>query len=277
MLIREIIYRTKSYYRGIDAKGHRIDDETTRDKVLFGNVDLECTGIAVTCFASVEVIQQAIENKVNLIICHEALFWNHGDKTDWLQDNTIYQQKLKLLEDHKIVVWRNHDYIHSGLRVGDRYHDGIFYGVINRLQWEDYAVSDFEFKFPGIDAQEISRQLIEKLNLNGIRITGDASMQIKSLIIPGHIMGNDQFIIEIMEKHDVDGILGMEVIDYTVSEYIRDSSYLGRPRIIFGVGHFNFEEYGMEYMLNYLPEIVEEPIPQYFFQSGDSFTYQLAE
>lgn len=41
-----------------------------------------------------------------MIICHEALFWNHGDHTDWLeeQNNLVYREKEELLKQHGIVV-----------------------------------------------------------------------------------------------------------------------------------------------------------------------------
>lgn len=53
----------------------------------------------------------------------------------------------------------------------------------------------------------------------------------------------------------------MELIDFTVSEYIRDSAMLGMPKAILAVGHFNTEEPGMEYMVHYIPEALSEAIP----------------
>ena len=58
-----------------------------RDKVLYGNVDQECTGIVTSCWASVDVIKYVIEKGANLIISHEALFWNHGDHQEWLEES----------------------------------------------------------------------------------------------------------------------------------------------------------------------------------------------
>ena len=94
MKIQGIIYLIKKYSRGIQNNGQWIDESTTRDKVLYGDIDTECTGIASTCFASVEVIERAHKLGLNLIICHEALFWNHGDHTDWLEkdNNSVFEQ-----------------------------------------------------------------------------------------------------------------------------------------------------------------------------------------
>ena len=65
----------------------------------------------------------------------------------------------------------------------------------------------------------------------------------------------------------------MELIDFTLTEYIRDSSMLNLNRPIIARGHFNLEEPGMEYMLKYLPKAIQTDIPMYYIQSGDNYEY----
>ena len=98
MKISEVIQKMKQYHRGI-ANGKPIDDAVTRDQILYGNPDQECTGIVTTCYASVDVIRKASASGANLIISHEALFWNHGDHTDWLDEarNKTFLAKKQLL------------------------------------------------------------------------------------------------------------------------------------------------------------------------------------
>ena len=86
MKISEAIKKIKASHKG-DLMGTPIDPAATRDKILYGDPDQELKGIVTTCYASVEVIRQAAAKGANLIVCHEALFWNHGDHTDWLKDN----------------------------------------------------------------------------------------------------------------------------------------------------------------------------------------------
>ena len=94
MLISEVIQNIKNYCKGTWA-GHKIDDETTRDKILYGDPDQECTGIVTTIYASIDVIRKAHELGANLIIAHEALLWNHGDHREWLEEshNKTYLDK----------------------------------------------------------------------------------------------------------------------------------------------------------------------------------------
>lgn len=280
MKISEIITKIKNYHQGI-VHGQPIDETKTRDKVLFGNTNQECSGIVTTCYASVDVIKKAIELGANFIICHEALFWYRGDFTDWLEEqgNKTYLEKKKLLEEHHMVVWRNHDYIHSGIPMKDgTYVDGIFHGVMKELGWENYLACDptrpMIFEIPERSAEEIGHEWIEKFHLNGIKALGNLQTKVKKIAIMSHIMGEiDKEIIRQMDQENIDCIITMELIDYTVSEYVRDSAMLGIDKAILAIGHFNVEEPGMKYMLEYLDDAIEEHIEAHFVPSTDMYQF----
>ncbi len=278
MKIKDVIQQIKQTCAGYGT----IDEATTRDQILFGNPDQECKGIVTTCWASTEVLRQAIDLGYNLIICHEALFWNHGDHQDWLleQGNTIYLKKRRLLEEHKLVVWRNHDYIHSGMRVEGTYSDGIFYGFMQQMHWRKYLINDLRrptlFQLPPTTAQALADQLIDTLHLNGTKVVGDLDTPVQKVYLCAHIMGqNDHKLITYCEQEAIDLLISFELIDYTVSEYIRDSCMLGRKRAILALGHFNTEEAGMEYLAHVLPSLINAEIPCQFIASGDMYRYTL--
>lgn len=279
MLIKEVVQTIKNYHKGIGFDGNPIDEEKTRDKILYGDVDKECTGIVTTCFASSDVIRKAAELGANLIISHEALFWNHGDHTDWLADNKVFQAKKKLLDDTGITVWRDHDYIHSGIPVeGHGYVDGIFYGFMKEMHWEQYLASDIQrpmcYVMPATPAKEIARQFIDNFHLNGMRIIGDPDAMVKKIAIAGHIIGQiDNEVTAEVNKDDIDALITMELTDFTVNEYIRDAAMLGYPKAIIAMGHFNTEEPGMKYMTEYLPAVFGNTIPVHFVQSGDVYSF----
>jgi putative NIF3 family GTP cyclohydrolase 1 type 2 len=277
MKIIEVVEKVKKYHKG-SVNGQPIDETKTRDKILYGDASQECTGIVTTCYASSDVIKAAHERGANLVIVHEALFWNHGDHQEWLADNKVFQAKKKLLDDTKIVVWRDHDYIHSGIPLADgSYIDGIFYGLMKVLDWQEYLVGEgfrpMTFSFPQRTVASIAQELIEKTNLNGLRITGDPKTIVGKLKVVSHIIGQaDNDMLKMIESEDIDAIITLEITDYTVSEYIRDSAMLGRPRAAINMGHFNTEEPGMEYMIEYLPQIVGD-IPVSYVQSGDAYNF----
>lgn len=280
MLISEIIDKIKQYHKGV-YDGVAIDEETTRDKVLYGNVNHECTGIVTTCWATVEVIKEAHRKNANLIICHEALFWNHGDHQKWLDvaGNKTYLAKKRLLDEYGITVWRNHDYIHSGIPCANgEYVDGIFYGLAKKLGWENYIEGHDSFKclhytVPEMTMGELAKILTEKLGLNGCRVIGSKDTKVKKVRIPFHIFGDANEFIEEADKDTIDCFLTMECVDFTLTEYVRDSSLLGLNKSIIGFGHFNLEEPGMEYMLEWLPNAIGNDINISYVQSGDNYDY----
>lgn len=305
MKISEVIRKVKEYHYGyLSSKDGivPINEETTRDKILFGNPDVECTGIVTTCWAHKDVIEEAIRLGANLIICHEALFWNHGDHTDWLkeQGNLTYLHKAKLLEKHGIVVWRDHDYIHSGIPLEDgRYVDGIFYGLADTLGWipyidektsqeidqaegwNDFSVqgklNPLSYIIPEMTVGELAKFLVDRLELNGVKVMGNLDKKVSRISVPFHVLGEAKFAITLAGEDKVDCFLTMEVVDFTLAEYVRDASLDNDGAAIIGMGHFNIEEPGMKYMAKYIPKAIEADIPCTFVQSGDNYQYVVKE
>ena len=291
MKIFEIIQSIKAYSRGLDEENHfiPIDEKTTRDRVLFGETDKECTGIVTTCYASVEVIKEAYEKGANLIICHEALFWNHGDHTEWLEEsrNKTFARKKALLEQYGITVWRNHDYIHSGIPNGKGgWDDGIFKGFLYETGLDRFYVpavhSPLQYSIPvilnfnGMKVRDIADMIMKGAHLNGIRLIGDPDTKVNYGMIPMHIMFNDNEKITMIDHRNIDLLISMEMIDYTVNIYMRDCISFGEHKAILTAGHFNTEEAGMKYMLKWLPEALKtDNIPTWYVQSGDANNYLL--
>ena len=61
MLISEVIDKVKGYCNGTGPDGTPIDDTKTRDQVLWGATDRECTGIVCCIWATADVIRKAAE------------------------------------------------------------------------------------------------------------------------------------------------------------------------------------------------------------------------
>ncbi|MGX8833397.1 Nif3-like dinuclear metal center hexameric protein [Amedibacillus sp. YH-ame6] len=277
MKIHEAIRKIKGFYKG------NVDENKTRDQILFGDVDQECKGIVTTCFASINVIKKAISLGANLIICHEALFYNHGDRQEWLMEskNTTFLSKRKMLEHHRIVVWRNHDYIHSGLFINNQYHDGILFGLLKQLEWEDYVDGTCAIptllNIPKTSLKSIVEYISEKLHLNGVKYIGDKSSKISKILLFYHIWGtsNDNKLISKIQDEEIQLLIPGETVDFTVNEYIQDSSQIGFQKAMLILGHFNVEEAGMQYMITYLPDILGNNIHYTYVQSGDMYEYYI--
>ena len=282
MLISEVIQTVKNYCKG-SWMGQKIDDTKTRDKVLYGDTDKECTGIVTTIYASVDVIRKAHELGANLIIAHEALLWNHGDHREWLEEseNKTYLAKKKLMDEYGITVWRFHDYIHSGIPYKDDYIDGIFYGLAKVTGWDDAVINNNDIagavylECEETTPREVAKLIREKWNLTGLKCIGNMDAKVTKIMVCGHVSegGDSNSLIRKVDKEDINLLLPLELIDFTLTEYVKDSGQLGFNRAIIAAGHFNLEEPGMKYMEKWLPQALPEAIPVTFVQAGDMYTF----
>ena len=283
MLISEAIHRIEAYCHDIDAfTGKPIDPATTRDQVTYGDVDQECTGIVTCIWPTAQIIQRARELGANLIVTHEALFWNHGDHQDAVAGNRTFEAKKELLDAWGGAVWRCHDRIHAGapLENDGSMTDGIFYGLAWKLGWLEHRVGDrfssMDYLIPPMPARDLAHLLVEKLGLNGTRAVGDLDASVSRIRIPMHIMGGpgDTATANATDAEDIDVLLGMEMIDFTTCQYIRDAAMLGHGKCAIQIGHFNLEEPGMEYMATWLPHALgTADIPVSFIPMGDTYRY----
>ena len=194
MLIKDVIQNIKNYTKG-EWNGITITEEKTRDKILYGNPDKECTGIVTTIYASPDVIRKAHELGANLIISHEALLWNHGDHKEWLEEsqNKTYLQKKKLMDDYGIVIWRFHDYIHSGIPYNGGYIDGIFYGLAQETGWLNARIKDNLSGAVYVECEpttprEVAKTIKEKWNITGMKCIGNPDAIVTKIMVCGHVM-----------------------------------------------------------------------------------------
>lgn len=266
MKIADVIDKLEERHVSIDSIEH------TCDGVICGDVSRDCTGIILTCCATVALIKKTIENGYNLIVCHEPVFYHGYDETGDLEGLPVYEKKRALIEENGIVIYRDHDHVHMECP------DMIYSGIVRKLGWEPYAVSDrffpsSEYHIPEMSLHELVEYVGNKLNIDGIRIIGNPQMRVRTVGITGHFFGGqeDQDCIREIEEKDYDVVIPLETVDWTIIEYLMDSESLGRPRAMLNAGHFNLEEPGMEMMAHWVGEAVEYKVPVKFLQSGNMY------
>lgn len=98
------------------------------DTFKAGNPDTPVTGVAVTMMATLDVLQRASAQGLNLVITHEPTFYNHLDTPAMDQSDPVWAEKRAFIEKHGLVIWRFHDHWHM------RKPDGIEAGMIHALK-----------------------------------------------------------------------------------------------------------------------------------------------
>nr|WP_296054730.1 Nif3-like dinuclear metal center hexameric protein [uncultured Blautia sp.] len=287
MTIQEILDRVSEYHPDLGEDYHGCDE------VKFGDCSQECTGIVSALVPTVDVIRRTIELKANLLYVHEPVSYLTPDWPEWKADYKcrIYDEKLKLLKENKIVLVRDHDHMHAHKP------DSIFTGVLKYLGWMEYLTEEQKIPFgytvcfpKAKKLREINQELIEKIGMQGLRFIGNPEAELKKIAFTGHIYP-DAFIpqhfnedgswsdyateiIREMEQDGVECIIPGEVIEWTVLSYIRDGIFLGKNLACINPGHFNWEELGARYAKDWLMELTENKVSVFYVPTGDMWKYQ---
>lgn len=245
----------------------------TCDQLMAGDWDAEVTGIATTFMATVDVIRQTIASGANLIITHEPTYFTGRDTTEWLQQDEVYLRKKKLIEDHKINIWRFHDHMH----MTDP--DLIYAGLHQELGWEAYLNPQQKhcYIIPETTVEALANFLKEKLQVKVAQIVGEKDAPVKNvgiLVGGGSLgLGSEEMPMQLMREQSLDVLVCGEIVEWTACAYVRDAAQLGMNKSLIILGHNRTEEVGMKTLPGWLSAVLPE-IPARFIEAGEPFSYQ---
>ena len=63
----------------VSRADERVNKETTVDRVIVGDPDLDVDRCLVSWMPNYHALEQVVERGMRLLICHEPTFWNHGN------------------------------------------------------------------------------------------------------------------------------------------------------------------------------------------------------
>ena len=238
----------------------------TVDTIKYGRPDQSVSGIVTTMFPTIAVIREAAKRNANFIIAHEPSYYNHRDDPQWVQNNAVLQEKHQLLEKHKMVIWRFHDYCHS-LRP-----DAVSYGVAKKAGWlAYYKTGQIMLTIPAVSLQQLVQHLKTSLGIDHLRVIGNLQQRCERLaLLPGAWGGQRQVSAAETEKPDV--LIVGEVSEWETAEYIRDANLLGKKIALIVLGHSVSEEPGMEWIVDWLqPKLTGVKVTH--VASGNPFTW----
>ena len=85
------------------------DYSVTCDTLKAGSPEKEVGKIAVSMFATPEIVRRAAEWGADLLIVHEPTYYNHMDVHS---DEALECEKRALIEKSGLTIYRNHDHAH---------------------------------------------------------------------------------------------------------------------------------------------------------------------
>jgi putative NIF3 family GTP cyclohydrolase 1 type 2 len=237
----------------------------TVDVIKEGSQDTPVRGIVTSMFATMDVLKQAVNKNCNLIIVHEPLYYNHLDETKQLQNDQVFLEKQRYIREHKLVIWRFHDYIHSMKP------DGVELGMVSKLGWKNYTVNGTldQFRLPETTLKELVKNLKQTFPQYTFYVIGDPEMKLSNVrLAPGS--PGSMYHIELLEKDNVDVLLAGESPQWETYEYARDAVSQGRKKAVIFLGHVASEEAGMDYCSEWLKGFIKD-IPVYYVEAGPSY------
>lgn len=237
----------------------------TVDTLKAGSRDAPVRGVAFTFLATQAVLERAVELGANVVVTHEAVFFNHWDQLGKLVDDDVYRAKRAFIDDNGLCIFRIHDTIH------DARPDGIRTGMLEALGWASRAIDPGGalLAFGGMTAAEIAADAKRALGLGGVRVAGNPATACHTVGCHFGFGGFDAHLAD-LGRPDVQALVIGESHEWETYEYVRDAVAQGRDKALIVLGHAASEEAGMLALSRRLAALHPE-LPVHFVPAGPSF------
>ncbi|HYO83293.1 MAG TPA: Nif3-like dinuclear metal center hexameric protein [Bryobacteraceae bacterium] len=238
----------------------------TVDTIKAGDPDTVVTGVATTMMATHDVLRRAAAEGKNLVITHEPTFYSHLDQTTGLEqeNDAVWAEKAKFIRDHKMVVWRFHDYWHM------RQPDGILEGVLHALDWhKQYSAETKLVTIAPARVDQLAAYVQKKLGAKVLRVVGQPDLTVSRIALSpgaGGAVGHRRAL----QRPDVEVLLIGEVPEWETIEYVSDAAAQGRKKVLFLIGHIPSEQPGMENCARWLKTFINN-VPVGFVPTVEPF------
>lgn len=205
--------------------------------LMVGNPDDEIKGILIALDCTLEVIEEAKEKNLNLILTHHPLLFK---KPSVITTENLQGKKIIELIKNNINLYSSHTNLDS---VGGGMNDTI----LKLLGFDSFKILE-QSKLPAfkensgigriieldyeIELEELCQRLKDKLNLKFLRISKGSKESFKSIAI---INGSGQDYFDMCKKQGVECVITGD----TTYHYVSDYREMGMT--IIDIGHFNSE------------------------------------
>ena len=221
-------------------------DGRTCDTCKAGDLDDELRGVAVSMFATPDVIRACAEAGENCLIVHEPTYYNHWD--DHIPF-AVGEEKKRLIEESGLTIFRFHDHAHA--MAPDLIYDGAIrtLGLSGHPETQTrFAITRYVLDEP-ITARALAKLIEQRMGIRHVRIAGcldkPGAKLSCSFGTPGHLAE---------ELEDNDFVLTGEICEWADGQLARDYAQLGYNKAVLVLGHIGSERDGMRYLVDLLRE-----------------------
>ncbi len=243
--------------------------EGTVDGLLAGSLEQEVRGIAVAFMPTMEALERAAAMGANVFIAHEGPNYSHYAGFDAeLTNDPVYQDKLRLLRDKGMNLFRYHDYPHR------EQPDLITTGLIEALGWGEMVSKHVPaaalLTIPPMPLADIVEHVKRRLAIATVRAAGDLAMTCSRIAITVGYRGGGGTVIPLLHEEGADLVICGEGPEWEAPEYVRDAAHRGMHKAIIAVGHAESEQPGMRKLAARLQEQLPD-VPVAFIPNDPVF------
>lgn len=242
------------------------DFSRTCDTIKAGSPDTEVEKIAVSMFATPDVVREARDWGAKLLIVHEPTYYDHMDRH---KDEKVENAKRKLIEESGMALYRFHDYSHAASP------DIIGKGVLHAMNLDGTLEYPGKFDLVRIHLNqpltpvEAAKVLEDNLGIRHPRICGARDLPCTKISL---MCGTPGGVFEELMSDECEILLTGEACEWSLGEYARDAAQLGFRKALIIMGHIGSERDGMKYTAELLTNMHPELEVKYF-ECGEVYTY----
>lgn len=243
-----------------------ITPERTCDTVKAGNPERELSRVAVSMFATVDIVRRVKEWGADLLIVHEPTYYDHMEVINVETD--VIAAKRALIEESGIVIYRYHDNMH--FREVDAIAEGELHylGLTGKLEKTQYSASGLFVSDTPVSALDLAERMKKDLGIAHPRIAGARDAKGTRIAT---CFGTPRGVMELLQSKDIDIVLTGEVCEWKIAEYARDAAALGMNKSLIVMGHIGSERDGMRLLTERMKK--KYSFETRYFECGEVYTY----
>jgi len=251
-----------------------------------GDGELIVTGIATAWAPTIEVLQNAISMNHNLIISMVPPYWyetgtvrtevSYGPpSTKALEASPAYQLKKKLIDDHRLAIWRfNENYL--ALPANPRLN--ALAQALGYKEHEDTRATQKlapigagVYSLPETSLIELAKKAKARVNAKALRVLGDAEAKVKNVaLVPGYV--TNEAVMATVHDRNVDVLVCGEACEWEAFEYCEDWITAGWGKGMIMLGRAASEDPGAREIATWIKSFIAE-VPVTGFAAGEPFNY----
>jgi putative NIF3 family GTP cyclohydrolase 1 type 2 len=160
-----------------------VDRATTVDRVIAGEAEADVDRCMVTWMPSSAALRCMVDRDIRLLICHEPTLWNHSDERR-TEDQPGSREKLAYIQEHGIVILRNHDCWDRWPDVGIPWSWAQFLGFGDQPKTISPKRYQHRYDIAPLSLETLARRVAERCGSLGeplVQVTGEASRMVSKI------------------------------------------------------------------------------------------------